>query len=176
MFDKLQSILFVQMHDDFGVTVGAELMSGLEQFCTEFTIVVDFTVEDNLHAVVFVAQRLRAAGHVNDAQSPMPECYAGNVPDGAEFSAPAFRRQATYPSARNSVRPHPDRDGEYCPSFAAASVQRSRVKDSTKQHLQFRTRRLFPKKNGRNASRAGESAAVFTHRVLREPFLMWSKS
>ena len=76
MFDKIQSMLFIEMDNDFGVTVGAELVSGIDQLPSELNIIVDFTVKRNLHGVVFVAQRLCAAGDVDDTQAPMPKCYS----------------------------------------------------------------------------------------------------
>ena len=73
VFDEVEPMLFVQMHNNFCVTVRSKLMTSSQKVCTEFQIVVDLTVEDNLHAAIFVAQRLSTPGDINNAESSMSQ-------------------------------------------------------------------------------------------------------
>ena len=77
MLDEVQTMLLVQVHDDFRVAVGLELMPRAKQIGSQFEVVVDFAVEDNLDAAVFVPQRLRAASNIDDAESSVAKCDAG---------------------------------------------------------------------------------------------------
>jgi hypothetical protein len=73
MFDEVEPMLFIQMHNNFCVAVCAKLMTSSQQVCAKFQVVVDLTVEDNLHAAIFVAQRLSTPGDINNAQSSMSQ-------------------------------------------------------------------------------------------------------
>ena len=63
--------------DDFGVAAGVEDVAQRLQFRDEFLIVVDFAVEDDADALVFVVQRLLAGGQVDDRQAAVAEPDAG---------------------------------------------------------------------------------------------------
>ncbi len=76
MLHEVQAVLFVQMHDDFGVAFRAKLMSGSQQSFPEFAVIVDFTVEDDLYRAVFVAKRLSTSGDINDREPAMPQRHA----------------------------------------------------------------------------------------------------
>src|SRR5208337_3141769 len=64
------------MNDDFGVAVGVEAMAAAFEFGAEFGKVVNFAVEDDPGAAVFVEDRLMAAGEINDAEAPHPKSRA----------------------------------------------------------------------------------------------------
>jgi hypothetical protein len=65
------------VNDDFGVAAGVENVAECLQFRDEFLVVVDFAVEDDADALVFVVQRLLAGGQVDDGEAPMAEPDAG---------------------------------------------------------------------------------------------------
>jgi len=57
---------FPGVDDDFGVAAGMEDVAERLQFRDEFLVVVDFAVEDDTDAVVFVVQRLLASGQIDN--------------------------------------------------------------------------------------------------------------
>jgi hypothetical protein len=61
MLYEIQTKLFVQMNNDFRITIRAKLVALLLQLTAELTVVVDFAVERDLHRAIFVSERLRAA-------------------------------------------------------------------------------------------------------------------
>ena len=65
--------LFVEMNDDFGIGLGVEAMTALFQFGAELRKIVDFAIEDDPRAAVFVEYRLVAAGKVDDAEAAHSE-------------------------------------------------------------------------------------------------------
>ena len=68
---------FPGVDDDFGVAAGVEDVAERLQFGDEFLVVVDFAVEDDADALVFVVQRLLAGGQVDDRQPAVAEPDAG---------------------------------------------------------------------------------------------------
>ena len=67
---------FPGVHDDFGVAAGMKRVAQRLQFGDQFLIVVDFTVEDDADAVVFVVERLLAGGQINDRQAAVAKTDA----------------------------------------------------------------------------------------------------
>jgi hypothetical protein len=65
------------VHDDFGVTLGVELVAQGLQLGDQFLVVVDLAVEDHHHRAIFIEQRLLARGHVDDGQAPVAHAHAG---------------------------------------------------------------------------------------------------
>src|SRR5579862_6117269 len=65
--------LFVEMNDYFGVSVGAELVTVRDELGPELGEVIDFAVEDDPGAAVFIEHRLVATGKINDAQTAHAE-------------------------------------------------------------------------------------------------------
>ena len=63
--DRLRSLLFVEMHQDFGIAIGLKAMALLDQFPAEFAIVVDLPVQDCPNRAGLVPNRLMATGRVN---------------------------------------------------------------------------------------------------------------
>ena len=60
--DTALAPLLPGMHDHFGVRMRAEAMAARLQFLRQSLEVVDLAVERDEHGVIFVAERLRAAG------------------------------------------------------------------------------------------------------------------
>jgi hypothetical protein len=56
------------MHNNFCVTVRSKLMTSSQKISAELQIIVDLTVEDNLHTAIFVTQRLSTPGDVDNAE------------------------------------------------------------------------------------------------------------
>jgi hypothetical protein len=61
--------------DDLGVRVGVETVATALKLLTERRKVVDFSVEDDPKALVFIVNRLPSPGKVNDAQAPHAQPY-----------------------------------------------------------------------------------------------------
>ncbi len=65
----VRAVILVQVQDDFRVAVGGEAMPAPLQFRAQFDVVEHLAVEDDPQAAVFIADRLVAAGEVDDAQA-----------------------------------------------------------------------------------------------------------
>jgi hypothetical protein len=63
--------------DDFSVAASVEDMAEGLQFRNEFLVIVDFAVEDDADALVFVVEWLLAGGQVDDGEPTMAEPDAG---------------------------------------------------------------------------------------------------
>src|SRR5207249_11982192 len=61
------------MCDDFGVGICAKDVTAAGETVAELEVIVDLSVEHDLHAAVLAGDWLPAAGHVDDAQAPHPE-------------------------------------------------------------------------------------------------------
>src|SRR5215469_1838112 len=68
--DTFRLIFLIGMDDHFGIAVCGETVATFLEFCSQFTEVVNFSVENNPDRFVFVVNRLVSAGQVDDAQSP----------------------------------------------------------------------------------------------------------
>src|SRR5580698_7886319 len=72
--------LFIQMNDDFGISLGVETMTALFKLQTKFRKVINLAVKHDPCAAIFVEDRLVATGKINDAKPPHPEPRAiGNI-------------------------------------------------------------------------------------------------
>jgi len=63
------AFLFVEMHQDLGVALGAKTMARANQGRAQFAIVVDLAVEDHPNGPVFVRDGLAAGGEIDDAEA-----------------------------------------------------------------------------------------------------------
>ena len=64
-------MLFIEMHQHFGIRFCREPMPATLQLSPQFSIVVDLAVEDHLQRTVLIPNRLIAAIQVNNRQSAM---------------------------------------------------------------------------------------------------------
>ena len=67
--EALRPPLLVRVHDGLGIGVGLERVAGRLELRAQLAEVVDLTVEDDLHAPVLVAHRLRSVREVDDRQA-----------------------------------------------------------------------------------------------------------
>ncbi len=58
--DAIQSPLFIRVNDDFGIGMRSEDVPVLLQLLTKLNEIVDLAVEDDLHRVIFIRDRLSA--------------------------------------------------------------------------------------------------------------------
>src|SRR4051812_6246093 len=58
----ISAVLLVQMHEHFGVRGASENMTAFYQIGSQAFVIVNFSVEDNVHATIFVNHRLITAG------------------------------------------------------------------------------------------------------------------
>ena len=61
------------MDERLRIAVRVKAMSRLFKILSQFQVVVDLPVEDNPDALVFVVDRLMAAGHIDNGKAPHPE-------------------------------------------------------------------------------------------------------
>src|SRR5712692_4093140 len=80
MLDTLITVFLVGVNDGLGVTIGAEVMAAFLKFLLKLTIVVDFPVQDDENAPIFVKNGLVAAGQVNDREAAHPKCSSVTHP------------------------------------------------------------------------------------------------
>src|SRR6185503_19397917 len=73
MLDACRAIFLVGVLDGFRIRVGPKLMSARGQRLLQFTMVVDFAVEENVARAVLVRHRLRAADAIDNRQAGMTE-------------------------------------------------------------------------------------------------------
>jgi len=57
------------VNDYLSIAMGVEVVPATFQFSAQFEIVIDFSIEDRPHRVVFIVDGLLATSNVNDAQS-----------------------------------------------------------------------------------------------------------
>ena len=69
MLHTFRAPFLIRVNNGFGIRPSLEDMAAFPQLLEECREVVNLTVEDDPHSVIFVGQRLVAAGHVNNAQS-----------------------------------------------------------------------------------------------------------
>ena len=73
----LERSVFEHMHEDFGVAVGSKAVSLRLKFRAQFVVVVDLTVEDDMHRLIFIRHGLPTLGaKIDDRQSAMGESDA----------------------------------------------------------------------------------------------------
>ena len=61
------------MDERLRIAVRVKAMSRLFKILSQFQVVVDLPVEDNPDALVFVVDRLMAAGHIDNGKAPHPK-------------------------------------------------------------------------------------------------------
>ena len=61
MSRQLTAVFFVKMNYNFGVGRGFETVPASFEAVAQLPVIVNFTIEDDLDAAIFIAQRLRAA-------------------------------------------------------------------------------------------------------------------
>ena len=137
-------LVLVQVGQDLGVAVGAQLVAAVHHQVAELGVVVDLAVVDDDHRAVLVGHRLRAAGHVLDGQPPVAEVDAvaavetltvgpavgdrvGHGPD--ELFVPEARR-ARYPAHRG-YRSRPAAAGRPVSSVIVSPRRRTRSSPSS---------------------------------------------
>ncbi len=86
--DALLTPLLPCVHDDLGVRVRAEAVAKGLQLVRQALEVVDLAVERDHDRMVFVAERLRPAGQVDDRQAPVGEPDAGLEVHAVAVGAP----------------------------------------------------------------------------------------
>jgi hypothetical protein len=64
------------MNDRFGVGIGVEGMSALQEVLPQFLVVEDFPVENDLNGSILVVDRLVSSIQVDDAETPHPKSDA----------------------------------------------------------------------------------------------------
>ena len=72
MFKAIDTQVFVQMDDCFGIGVGFELMARSFESMAKFFVVVDFPIKDNLDRAVFIAERLMAGRKIDNRKATKP--------------------------------------------------------------------------------------------------------
>jgi hypothetical protein len=81
--DEVGPELLPQVHEDFGVGTGSELVSARDEPLAQLGVVVDLSVEDDVNRAVLVPLRLRTGVEVDDPQAPERETDA--VPQQESF-------------------------------------------------------------------------------------------
>jgi hypothetical protein len=99
MSTKIRAVFFVEVNQDFGVGVRAENVTASFEAATQFLIVINFAVEDNVDGFVFVGQWLSAAFEIDDRQTAMDKTDAASsksaftVRSAMRNSIPHLRQQ-----------------------------------------------------------------------------------
>jgi hypothetical protein len=89
VLDAAFTLFFVQVQDNFGITLCRKAMPTPDQIRTEFAEIVDLTVEDDTEGAVastalsagFVQHGLTPAREIDDGEAPHPEAYARRNPN-----------------------------------------------------------------------------------------------
>jgi hypothetical protein len=68
-----RALFLEEVQDRFGVAPRAELMPALDEAAAQRFVIEDLAVEDDPQRLVFVGDRLVAAGHIDDRQAAHPE-------------------------------------------------------------------------------------------------------
>ena len=66
--ETVDTVIFIQMSDDFGVGPGGANCGRLKELLAEFLKVVDLSVEDDPDRAVFITDRLMSASYIDDAE------------------------------------------------------------------------------------------------------------
>ena len=69
VLNAILAILFKQVDDGFGVTVGGVAVAARDQLLAQGKMVVDLSVKDDVERAVFIGDWLMAAGHIDDAEA-----------------------------------------------------------------------------------------------------------
>ena len=71
----LGAVIFVQVHEDFGIRTGGEAMPPAFQFPSEFGVVVNFSVVNHHQTLVLIKDRLPTAFQVQNAQPAVGQAH-----------------------------------------------------------------------------------------------------
>ena len=117
--------LLVPVHEDFRIAARAEAVSGRDQLLAELQVVVDLAVVHDEDGAVLVAQRLRAAGDVDDAEPHVGEAdpRPGVAPAAVGAAVAQGGRHAVEGPGRDAARLAPGDPRE--PAHQAGSRSRS---------------------------------------------------
>ncbi len=74
------------MNDGLGIAFGAKLMPGAFKPPSQFSIVVDFSVEDDLYRTIFVRKGLMPSFKIDNRQSTKAELDTGMNASGNVLS------------------------------------------------------------------------------------------
>src|ERR1041384_3810825 len=77
MVKQIQPIILIEVNDRFAISLGIAYMPSLSQTLAQFSIVIDFAVEDKRDTSVLVVEWLVAAIHINDTQTAHPQSNVG---------------------------------------------------------------------------------------------------
>ena len=77
MLEAIGPEILVQMDDGFGIAMGAKAMAGSFEPMSQLSVVVDFTIENDLYRTVFVAHRLATGVQIDDRQTAKTQPDAG---------------------------------------------------------------------------------------------------
>src|ERR1041385_926228 len=72
----IHTILLIEMDERFRIAVCIKAMPGLFKALPQLQMVVDLPVEDDPDALIFVADRLMAAGHIDNGKASHPKSDA----------------------------------------------------------------------------------------------------
>src|SRR4051794_6407914 len=85
--DQVIAILLVQGDDDFAIAVGEKPIAVSVELAPQLWIVVDLAVADEPDRSGCIAQRLRAAGNIDDREASMPQAHRAIVIDALAIGA-----------------------------------------------------------------------------------------
>ena len=60
LINELLAFVFVKMNQDFGIALGTKPVAARFERSTQYLVIVNLTIEDNLDGPVFIANRLIA--------------------------------------------------------------------------------------------------------------------
>ena len=98
--------LLVRVHEHLGIRARPEPMAGRDQLVSQLQIVVDLAVVDDQHGSVFIAEGLRTAGDVDDAQTHVRETdlRVGVAPGAVRATVPQRSGHAIEHLGRHAAR------------------------------------------------------------------------
>jgi hypothetical protein len=73
MSEALFAVVFIEVDNSFSIRAGDESVPASEQFLAKFRIVINFTIQEHPDGSIFIADRLVAAGDINNAEPPMAQ-------------------------------------------------------------------------------------------------------
>jgi hypothetical protein len=80
MLCAIVAILLVRVDYNLGIAIGPQAMSTLSKLFLQFTIIVDFSIEDDQHTFILVEHGLVTTGSIYNGEAAHAECYAVSYP------------------------------------------------------------------------------------------------
>jgi hypothetical protein len=74
VLDAIITVLLVGMNNDLCVTIRGKAVTALLEFFPKLTIVIDFPIEDDEDALIFVKDGLMATREVNNRETAHAQC------------------------------------------------------------------------------------------------------